>query len=149
MVSLVKFEPLEGFYIKCAMLHKLKQTKMKKIKNPDYAIKLTREEAINLGINPDIEKQYGEMKTQGPWNICTSFKALCVSKTFEDCGGYKEVTETVLYGLRTMSRPKQGGYELEGYVSIKGKKYSAFTSSQSFNIDGKAVEVSVIHARVR
>ena len=32
MVPLVEFEPLEGFYIKCAMLHKLKpQTKMKKI----------------------------------------------------------------------------------------------------------------------
>ena len=31
MVSPVKFEPLEGFYIKCAMLHKLKQTKMIKI----------------------------------------------------------------------------------------------------------------------
>lgn len=121
---------------------------MKTIKNPDYTIKLTREEAIKLGIDPTLEKQYGEMKTQSPWGICTSFKALCVSKTYDKSKMYTEVTETVLYGSRTMSRPKQGGYELEGYVSIKGKKYSAFTSSQLFNVDGKLIDVAIIHARV-
>lgn len=121
---------------------------MKTIKNPDYTIKLTREEAIELGIDPTLEKQYGEMKTQGVWQICTSFKALCVSKTYDKSKMYTEVKETVLYGLRTMSRPKQGGYELEGYVSIKGKKYSAFTSSQLFNVDGKLIDVAIIHARV-
>ena len=122
---------------------------MKVIKNPDYAIKLTVEEAINLGIDPNIEKQHGEMKTHGVWQICTSFKALCMSKTYDKSKIYTEVKEAVIYGHRTLSNPKQGGYELEGYVSIKGKKYSAFTSSQSFNIEGKCVEVSIIHARVK
>ena len=121
---------------------------MKTIKNPNCAIKLTKEEAINLGIDPTLEKQYGEMDTQNPWGICTKFKALCLSKTYEKHMGYTEVKEAVLYGLRTMSRPKQGGHELEGYVSIKGKKYSAFTSSQLFEVEGKLIDVSVIHARV-
>lgn len=122
---------------------------MKTIKNPDYTIKLTRQEAIELGIDPTLEKQHGEMKTQGAWQICTSFKALCLSKTYDKSKMYTEVTETVLYGLRTMSRPRQGGYELEGYVSIKGKKYSAFTSSQLFEVDGKLINVATIHARIR
>ena len=35
-----------------------------------------------------------------------------------------------VWGLRTMSLPTQLGYELEGKVSIQGKKRRAFTSSQ-------------------
>ena len=97
---------------------------MKKIKNPNVAIELTKEEALKLGINPTVNNQSGEMKTTGPYQICKSFKALCLSKTYDKSKMYTEVKEVVLYGLRTMSNPKQGGYELEGYVSIKGKKYS-------------------------
>tara|TARA_R100001463_G_scaffold135102_2_gene197988 strand:+ start:896 stop:1252 length:357 start_codon:yes stop_codon:yes gene_type:complete len=118
---------------------------MKKIKNPAFEIKLTKEEALKLGINPDTEKQSGEIKTTGPWQICTSFKALCISKTF---GKYSETKEIVLHGQRTISRPKNSGYNLDGYVSIKGKKYSCYTSSQCFNIDGKTIEVATINARI-
>jgi hypothetical protein len=118
------------------------------VKNPNSVIKLTDKQAISLGIDVTKEKQDGEMKTQGAWNICTSFKALCVSKTYDRSKSYTEVKEAVLYGLRTMSNPRQGGYELEGYVSIKGKKYSSFTSSQLFEVDGKLIDVATIHARV-
>lgn len=43
--------------------------------------------------------------------------------------GYPIVAWRV-WGLRTMSSPTQLGYELEGKVSIAGKKRRAFTSSQ-------------------
>ena len=119
------------------------------IKNPGVVIKLTTEEAINLGISPTEEKQLGEMKTYGAWNIPTSFKALCTSSIFDKKMGYTERSETKLYGLRTLSKVRQGSYELEGYVSIKGKKYSAFTSSQMFEVEGKLIDVCTIHARVR
>lgn len=126
----------------------LKSNKMKKIENPAFEIKLTKEEALQLGINPDIEKQHAEIETAGPWQICTSFKALCVSKTF---GKYSETKEIVLHGQRTISRPKNSGYTLGGlggYVSIKGKKYSCYTSSQYFNVDGKTIKVETINARM-
>ena len=122
---------------------------MKKIKNPNVAIELTKEEALKLGIDPTVNNQSGEMKTTGPYQICKSFKALCLSKTYDKSKMYTEVKEVVLYGLRTMSNPKQGGYELEGYVSIKGKKYSSFTSSQLFQVDGNLINVSTIQARIK
>lgn len=41
----------------------------------------------------------------------------------------------------------QSGYELEGKVSVGGKKRSCFTSSQLFEIDGETVDIGVIFAR--
>jgi hypothetical protein len=118
------------------------------ISNPDVTIKLTKEQAISFGINPEVDQQLGELKTVGPWNIPVSFKAICVSAIFDRSTCLVSKISETIYGIRTLSNVKQGGYELEGYVSINGKKYSAFTSSQLFEIDGKLIDVAVIHARV-
>jgi hypothetical protein len=54
------------------------------------------------------------------------------------------------YGFRTLTGIRQGGYELEGRVSIGGRKYAAFTSSQLFELpDGRLIDIATIHARVR
>ena len=121
---------------------------MKVIKNPGFAIKLTKQEAIDLGISPTEVKQNGEMKTFGHWQIPVSYKALCISNKYDKSKVYTQIEETVLYGLRTMSRPKQSGYCLEGYVSIKGKKYSSYTSRITFEVDGLSIDVSTINARL-
>lgn len=53
-----------------------------------------------------------------------------------------------LYGVRTMSRPKESGYNMEGRVSIAGKTHSAFTSSKLFERpDGSLVDVAVFVIR--
>jgi hypothetical protein len=44
--------------------------------------------------------------------------------------GYEKVS-----GRVTLSRPRQSGHEIEGYVSIRGKRHSAFTSGGT-NPDG-------------
>lgn len=118
------------------------------IDNPDTAIKLTLEQANTIGINTAESEQRGVLKTVGHWGIPVSFKALCVSATWTKDGISSHKTQAVLYGQRTMSNVRQGGYELEGWVSIKGTKYSCFTSSQLFEIDGNLINVAVIHARV-
>lgn len=114
------------------------------ILNPDVAIKLTREQAQKLGINPDLEDQRGELKTYGPWNIPVSYKALCLTSYWEG----SRRTKTVLIGQRTLTNAKQSGYYIDGQVSVKGKKYSCFTSDQLFEIDGKLINVATIHARI-
>ena len=54
-----------------------------------------------------------------------------------------------VYGVRTLTDLREGGYQLEGRVSLGGKKYSAFTSSQLFEReDGSLVSVSVIFVRM-
>jgi len=118
------------------------------IDNPATAIKLSVKQAKELGINLN-EENVLKIEQFGPWQIVSSCEGLCVSKTFSKEQGYTEITQVVIYGKRKLSNPKQGSYELEGYVSIKGKKYSAFTSSQLFEIEGKTLQVGVIHARVR
>ena len=103
-----------------------------------------------LGIKIDIEKLddiHGELKTIGAWNIPVSYRALTITATFGEYSKYESVT---VYGIRTMTNCRQSGYDLEGYVSINGKKYSCFTSSQLFEFpDGKLINVAVIHARIK
>lgn len=120
-----------------------------RINNPEVAIKLTKKEAKFLGINPSIKKQSLEIKTFGPWNIPFSVKGLCIFNEYirkEEDFSPKKISVTLL-PIRTMSNPKQRGYELEGRVSIQGKKYSAYTSSIMFIIDGELIEVGCIAAR--
>ena len=106
------------------------------------AITFLGQDAIDNG-----EKR-GEIKTFGPWNIITSYKALATTATWKEKPGGPYVDEYTLHGDRTISQPKQSGYDLEGYVSIDGKKLSCFTSSIMFELpDGKLVNVAVIHAR--
>jgi len=112
------------------------------------AIKITKEDAILLGINPEVDEQRGELKSFGPWHIPVSYKAICMDTLYQkgDYGQINPVNKTV-FGIRTLTNVRQGGYELEGRVSIGGKKYTAFTSSQLFEVDGKLIDVAVIQAR--
>ena len=116
------------------------------INNPEVAIKLTKEQASLLGIDTTKDQMEGELKTRGAWSIPISYKAICITAIYEKVYYTKCIQKTII-GIRTLSNVRQGGYHLEGYVSIKGKKYSAFTSSQLFEIEGKLIDVAVIHAR--
>lgn len=113
--------------------------------NPSTAIDLTVEQAVELGIDINKDTICGETKTIGPWNIVKSYKALTVSAIFSE----NKVIQKTIYGIRTLTNIRQGGYELNGYVSINGKKYSAFSSSQLFRVEGNLIDVATIHARVR
>lgn len=118
---------------------------------PSSVIKLTEDQAKQFGIDITQDEQRGNLKTFGVWNIPVSFKTIAISAKYEVTEGHfsKCCTEKTVYGIRTMTNVRQGGYELEGYVSIGGKKYSCFTSSELFEVNGKLINVSVIHARVR
>jgi hypothetical protein len=118
------------------------------IDEPQVAIVLTAKQATEIGIDMSLDEQRGELKTVGLWQIPVSFKALCISATYTK-EGFTKFTQKIIYGTRTLTDVKQGGYELEGYVSVNGKKYSAFTSSQLFEVDGKLIDVAIIHARIK
>lgn len=117
------------------------------------ALKITEGDLLAMGINQaDIEtgEKRGDLKTYGPWQIPVSYRALCMSmvNAYPD---FPSITHSkTAYGVRTLTNIRQGGYELEGRVSIKGKKYTAFASSQLFELpDGRLIDVATIHARVR
>jgi len=113
----------------------------------DVAIKLTRQQAIAAGINPDTDEQQGELKHIGPWQIPISYKAVCIDTLYEKIEHRVQPVTVTIFGPRTMTNVRQGGYELEGFVSIKGKKYTCFTSSKLFEVEGKLINVAVISAR--
>jgi hypothetical protein len=109
-------------------------------------IKLTIEEAIKYGIDPEQDETRGKLTTiLGGWPA-VSYKALCISSIF---GAHSFVEETTIYGVRTMQSIKSAGYGIEGRVSIGGKKYTAFDSSITVEVEGKSIEVAVIFARVK
>lgn len=105
--------------------------------------KLTIEQAIMLfGENFDFEQRLN-LKTVGPWNIIYSINGLVVKTNFST----KELT---IHGYRTMFDCRQSGYEIEGRVSIGGKKYSCFTSSELFELeDGRLIDVGIIFPRIK
>lgn len=117
-----------------------------KFENPDSTIVLTLEQAKILGINP-TENNEGIMETVGMWHIIKSYKALCGSAIYTK-EGFKPCTEQTFYGIRTMYNIRQSGHVIEGYVSVNGKKYTCFSSSQLFEIDGKLIDVAIVRARI-
>ena len=121
------------------------------------ALKITTAELKQLTGITDEEiaagKQHGTMKTVGPWSLVKSYQALAMSTVYtpKERQRYSAECESVTaYGMRTMSNPVQSGYCLEGYVSIHGIKYSAFTSSQLFELEyGKLVDIATLQIRLR
>jgi len=86
-------------------------------------------------IPPGSEQRF-DMECVGPWQIVSKIRGLAI-----DLDGR-------VYGMRSMSRPRQSGYEMEGYVSIGSKKRSAFTSSMLFEReDGSLVSVACLIVR--
>lgn len=113
----------------------------------DSAIKLTEEQCNILGIDINTDEIRGEMKTSGMWRIPVNYKAMCVDTRYINTGGIIKPTEVTFFGMRTMTNIRQSGYNIEGYVSIKGKKYTCFDSSVLIEVNGKLINVACISAR--
>jgi len=117
---------------------------------PAGAIPATEEQLTALGVTPaEIaagEKRF-DMIHAGPWQICTSLAAVVECKDYQE--GPHGLTKTArarFWPVRRMSRPKESGYQMEGTVSIAGRKIPAFTSSQLFELpDGRLVDVATLH----
>jgi hypothetical protein len=120
-----------------------------KIINPEVAIKLTKDEAVSLGIDITQDEIRGEVTTKGPWDIVTGYRALCISNEYDRSGMFTKIISTTIFGQRRMCRVKQSGYSLDGYVSIKGKDCTAFTSSTLFDVEGKLINVATINVRIK
>lgn len=111
----------------------------------DYSTVNITEEQWRQIIGGEPRDVHHETDTIGPWQAPVRSRAIAVSVKWGEHSSMETIT---LYGWRTLSRPKQKGYELEGSVSIGGKKHSAFTSSQMFRLpDGRLFDVATIHAR--
>lgn len=117
------------------------------VKN-DITIKITPEQAEQMGINITQDVIHGDMETVGPWGIPVRFKALCIDDIYELTEyNQRRATRSVIYGQRTMTNLRSAGYHMEGWVSVGGKKYSAFTASQLFEVNGKLIDVATIQVR--
>ena len=78
-----------------------------------------------------------EIETTGSgWNLIRKIKALAVRKAE---GG------VTVYGDRSLNSPRESGYVHEGRVSVEGKSYRAFTSSQLFLVNGKLVDMAILY----
>jgi hypothetical protein len=79
----------------------------------------------------------GHLETYGPWGIPLRYTAPAVTiedGPTRDWERYAPVAAYTVHGLRTGYAPKEEGYHLEGRVSVKGEKRSAFTSSVLFAV---------------
>lgn len=110
-------------------------------------IKLTEEQCNILGIDINVDEIRGEMKTRGAWQLLVNYKAMCIDTRYINTGGIIKPNKVTFFGMRTMANIRQSGYNIEGYVSIKGKKYTCFDSSVLIEVNGKLINVACISAR--
>lgn len=74
-----------------------------------------------------------KITASGPWMIVTKIRSLAVTLAGD------------IYGMRTMTRCRECGYDQEGRVKVGGKWVRAFTSSKLFRRpDGSLVDVAVL-----
>jgi hypothetical protein len=111
------------------------------LKVPGGAVPITEDQWREF-IGSEFEHRSYKMETVGYWSIPKKYTAIAVSYTWKN-----NFMDTItLYGERTMSSLKQCSYDIEGRVSIDGKKFRGFTSSQLFELpDGRLFDVAVIH----
>lgn len=118
---------------------------------PDAALPITRAELLAFGITPEelaAGEARGKLTTWGPWQLPVNYWALCTSTVWdENTAGYTHAASTTVYGMRTLSKPRQEGSCLEGRVHVNGKSVRGFTSSQLFELeDGSLINIATIHA---
>lgn len=102
------------------------------------------EHAFLIYLAPTLADTRGELTTIGPWCLPVRYVAPCVSYIW---GPHSAIVSVTLYGMRTLTALRESGYQLEGRVSIGGKKYRGFTSSQLWQLpDGRLLETATIHA---
>jgi len=77
-----------------------------------------------------------EIETRGPWHQVSSVRGLAVTH-FDD--------GVVVHGIRSLLNAHESGYDMEGRVSLGGKTYRAFTSSQLFLVNRKLVNVAILY----
>lgn len=115
------------------------------------SLKLTEDQVKALGFTAE-QIQAGEIRgdltTIGPWQLPVTYRALCTSNLWpEDKNGITSSGPVSVFGWRVLSGCRQSGHELEGRVSVNGKRYRGFTSSQLFELpNGKLISVATIHA---
>jgi hypothetical protein len=117
--------------------------------NYSGCIVLNEQQMEFLGITEDTEEIRGECKTVGPWQVLRSYKALCEASEWINTGyGQKRRAKVTFFGVRTMGDIKECGYGIEGRVSVKGKKYTCYDTTQMFMLpSGKLVNVATIGVR--
>lgn len=117
---------------------------------PSGAIPATPQQLAALGITPaEIEageKRFDSTDSGAPWHVTRSLRAIVQTAEFNPENHAKRWAD--FYPMRTMTNPRSAGYDMEGFVSLRGKKSSCFTTSQLFELpDGKLVDVAVIFSR--
>jgi len=117
------------------------------------ALPITCDELLALGVPLsaiNAGEMHGALKSVGPWGIPVSYRALCMSVVWTPEAHQRFTAEReseTAYGMRTLSKVRQSGHQLEGRVSVGGKSVRGFTSSQLFELPtGKLIEVATIYA---
>lgn len=118
------------------------------LKSEAGAIPITFEQARSFLSEDEIskgEKRF-EIESRGPWGICSKISGIATTATWKS-GPVHRIQDTMtILGRRTMSNPRSMGYDMEGRVSVSGKRWRAFTSSNLFQLpDGKLVDVAILH----
>ena len=116
---------------------------------PAGAIPATIEQLRALGLtDADIAagEKRGEMETRGPWGTISRYSAITEAKDFTEVFPTK-TARARFWPARSLENPRESGYQLEGRVSIGGRKVRAFTASQLFELpDGRLIDVATIFA---
>lgn len=106
---------------------------------------VTWEQAEKLGLKSCDDVRL-EVKTRGLWQIPVSITGHVMEAEWtEEKYGTRNVKTKTFHGVRTAGNLQQLGYEMEGRVSLNGKKVRVFTSHVLLQLpDKKLVRLGVL-----
>jgi hypothetical protein len=117
---------------------------------PSGSIPATVEQLLVLGFSPaEIEagEKRAEAETLGPWQTVSRLRGIVVSVEFDRSAFPTRSKRFRAWPMRSMSRPRYMGYDMEGKISLDGVKVRAFTSSQLFELpNGKLINCFTLFA---
>jgi hypothetical protein len=121
---------------------------------PAGAFPATLEQVHALGVtDAEIEagKKCGLIQRAGSWQDwgIRKYRAITMHTVWaEDSINCRQRTQ--FWPARTLTNLRESGHQLEGQVSLGGRRFRGFTSSVLFELpDGKLIDVAVIFACVR
>lgn len=102
---------------------------------------------VPLPLDEDGDRHFVIETSWGVWGQAKRIKGFAVTARELDRVGVTSQFEYTVHGDRAMYHPRESGYQMEGWVSLGGRKRRAFTGSILVRYRGKLHTVAVLHVR--
>lgn len=80
----------------------------------------------------------------GPFRTLTKLVGVAIWHEHDNYAAGTKNRGCILFGMRSLTSMRESGYAVEGRVSVLGRSFRAFTSSQLLQVDNELVSIACL-----